>query len=212
MKTMKLYLTILFVLIVYCKQVYTQTITRVLVNSEVNFFEFDIYTDHSSSHNLKSSNSYKSNDTMFVDLCYFVTTDNVPSKKKFIVHSSTHQSKYNDYFVQFRAFKTHTNGSCSLDSIVDFKFYSVNSLINSVESPISKQTRIYPTPTKGQLFIELPENTIAQRVYLLDLTGKLVKELPNNESRFNLSTLPNGYYYLKVETNKGIIAKKVLKI
>lgn len=196
----------------YSSILYSQNIENVKLYTEPDYFEVNVYTTHNNNHEFKNFDSHKNLDTFFINVCYRVKNNLVASNEKALVSTTTHKSKYQDYFILLRTLKTLTDGACNLDSIVDVKFYSVNSLLNSVESPISKQTRIYPTPTRDQLFIELPENTFAQRVYLMDLTGKLVKELPTNKSNFNLKELSNGYYYLKVETNKGIITKKVLKL
>ena len=81
---------------------------------------------------------------------------------------------------------------------------SADEIVTTI-SPIS----IYPNPAKNIFFIHQPEPLI-NRLFLLDITGRVVKEiaLMERETVVNIDNLKNGIYFLKTE--KGPIGKVVV--
>lgn len=67
--------------------------------------------------------------------------------------------------------------------------------------------RIYPNPAQNILYIE-SQNTI-KKVSVFNLVGQNL--LNTNEETINVSSLTNGIYLLKIETDKGIISRKFIK-
>lgn len=74
----------------------------------------------------------------------------------------------------------------------------------------------YPNPTNGKLFIDLHEtidgnltltNVLGQNVYSSEITG-------NNGSirKIDISNLPQGIYFLRIESGGQVLTKKVMKI
>lgn len=66
--------------------------------------------------------------------------------------------------------------------------------------------KIYPTPTKGVINIEaqkLMQFHIIERMELLNTDGKVIRTYGKSPTKFyiDISDLPNGMYYLKVQTN-----------
>ena len=96
------------------------------------------------------------------------------------------------------SFSTNCGNRCSLVGIEE-KNLSISSL--------------YPNPTSGQLSISLEEaNTTS--VTIRNSLGQLVlsdKYPPNNQLDLDISTYPNGIYFLQIEVNGEIITKKVIK-
>lgn len=82
------------------------------------------------------------------------------------------------------------------------------------ESPVSTSIFIYPNPVKDKIQLTLNNELIIQRLSLYDATGKLWLNKALNTSSQNLSvdtnSIPQGLYFLHVETNKGIAVKKIL--
>jgi PKD repeat protein len=86
---------------------------------------------------------------------------------------------------------------------------------NSIEN-----ITIYPNPTKGQLIIENGELKI-ENVEIFDMMGRKVQSLTFNvqSSEFsnfkpetlNISNLPAGMYFIRIQTEKETITKKVIK-
>ena len=66
-------------------------------------------------------------------------------------------------------------------------------------------------PTTGQFYIETQEVDI-QRVTVFDVSGKIVQqfEKPNNDTP--LSIAQRGTFFLHIETDKGVINRKIVRL
>jgi len=71
--------------------------------------------------------------------------------------------------------------------------------------------KIYPNPVKEILFINTKENIAIKTIKVYDILGKLVLEENNLFTQLNLSTLDSGLFLVKIETDKGIGTKKIVK-
>jgi agmatine/peptidylarginine deiminase len=75
------------------------------------------------------------------------------------------------------------------------------------------ELKIYPNPTDGQLIIENGELTI-ENVEIFDMMGKNVSRLTSHISHpisIDISHLPSGIYFLRIQTENGVVMKKVIK-
>ena len=92
----------------------------------------------------------------------------------------------------------------------DFKF--VGSL--SIKDSIIIDAEVYPNPITGKFQIKLNNQQSIKNIQIIDMNGRLVKKintkLPN--SIYNLSNLKAGIYFLLLETDKGHLQKKIIKI
>ena len=76
--------------------------------------------------------------------------------------------------------------------------------IDGIQSAIS----IYPIPSNGIVFIE---GDNLNSIDVIDLSGKLVKTTTANSSRTEIELdVPSGEYFLRINTNNGIIQRKIL--
>jgi hypothetical protein len=69
---------------------------------------------------------------------------------------------------------------------------------------------LYPNPTQDFITIE---NTFADQIlalYLLDYSGKLIREFDPKNSTLNLTNLSPGIYLLQISTTKGDFCEKIL--
>ncbi|MBR9921425.1 MAG: T9SS type A sorting domain-containing protein [Bacteroidetes bacterium] len=78
------------------------------------------------------------------------------------------------------------------------------------------QIRVFPSPTEGVTFIEVPGHTSIQKIQIFSSSGILVysKESENNSNKeqLNLNALPGGLYLISATLESGqIISKKVVK-
>lgn len=80
----------------------------------------------------------------------------------------------------------------------------------------SDDYRIYPNPTTGSFYVELPESfTEPIEVVILDLSGKVIETIPNvefdsGEQRLLLeSHAPSGSYLIKVRSDVGVLMKRI---
>ncbi|WP_189663226.1 MULTISPECIES: glycosyl hydrolase [unclassified Polaribacter] len=69
---------------------------------------------------------------------------------------------------------------------------------------------IYPNPTTSDIFIK--DVTAGTNIYIYNVTGKLVLTtvVKMNETKINISKLPNGIYFLKIEGQNS--PKQIVKI
>ena len=69
--------------------------------------------------------------------------------------------------------------------------------INETENANS-ELNIFPNPANSNFQIQLEEGTI-QRIQIMDITGKIILDYPQvNSKQFNVSKLPPGIYLVKV--------------
>lgn len=108
---------------------------------------------------------------------------------------------------------SNSNGSSSGDAI------SLSSLAVS-EAPTgiadinnnSNQVLIYPNPVCDKLFITT--GSTGQKnmtVSIIDVAGKLVKEIESADGSIDFTDISKGYYVLKIKTADGVFIKKVVK-
>jgi len=71
---------------------------------------------------------------------------------------------------------------------------------------------IYPNPAKDYIQINT-DNLNIETCEILDINGKTIKHQTINASKFKIeiADLPKGIYFLKFNTNNGIITKRIVK-
>lgn len=69
---------------------------------------------------------------------------------------------------------------------------------------------IYPNPTTNTLKIANDKLQI-NKTEIIDLSGKVIYQFNNGKNEINVSMLPQGVYFVKLETNKGVVTKKFVK-
>ena len=82
-------------------------------------------------------------------------------------------------------------------------------IVNETHEPVS--VNIYPNPAKYNITIESPQQTAV--IEISNLEGQLIKTIAanGNKTSIDVSAFPNGLYFVKVRTEKGIAAKKFIK-
>ena len=92
----------------------------------------------------------------------------------------------------------------------DITLYAKWSIMTGVVETwrVASDFKIYPNPVKGELRIEIGE-LFLKRVEIVDITGKIIIncQLPGINS-INVSTLSQGVYFIRIETDKGIVTEK----
>ena len=89
---------------------------------------------------------------------------------------------------------------------------------NSIKpNEISNSLLISPNPVKDELRIESAETAFGGNqlringVEIADLSGKTIYKFSGTRNLINVSTLSQGIYVVKIETDKGIVMKKIVK-
>ncbi len=80
-----------------------------------------------------------------------------------------------------------------------------------INESLAQKIELYPNPVNDALFINLPDEIKASKIKIYNLTGNLIKEQEVNGREIPLTDMASGIYFVKIETNKGVIAKKLIK-
>lgn len=81
-----------------------------------------------------------------------------------------------------------------------------------VEDNISAQDlEVYPNPLRDFIFIETTNDLNIEEIAIFSISGKRLKRLDKDFEKIDFKSFPIGVYYLKIQSNKGTVVKKVLK-
>lgn len=89
--------------------------------------------------------------------------------------------------------------------------FPIIELPQSIESPISEATSIYPNPNTGTFTIET-NDTSTKNIQIYNNLGQLIQEKPFNEAdtQIDLSNIPKGIYFLSIQTDQQTFTKKII--
>ena len=82
----------------------------------------------------------------------------------------------------------------------------ITSVVNELVNPV----KIFPNPVKDRIHIEY-DNSLNAVIYLANASGQIL-ESQQNISHLDITSLPNGVYYLTIRTPQWIITRKLIKI
>lgn len=77
---------------------------------------------------------------------------------------------------------------------------------------IESYFKFYPNPVQNQLHIENLNQSDILSIHVFTLQGSLVKSLNGSQRSVNFSNLNNGVYIIQVNTSKGNVQTRVLKV
>ena len=86
------------------------------------------------------------------------------------------------------------------------------SAILAVEDHEIEGLQLFPNPVRDLLTISTNSNTVIQEVSVFDYTGRKVRNINWKGKTARLNQLAPGVYILKVQTNMGATARKIIKI
>jgi Secretion system C-terminal sorting domain len=84
-------------------------------------------------------------------------------------------------------------------------------VISSTTEVLEKDILLYPNPTSNWLFLDHKNNIPLGKIQLFDQKGSLLQQFLPNTTQIDLSTLPNALYFLKIQTERNVLLKKVVK-
>ncbi len=99
----------------------------------------------------------------------------------------------------------------SSDSLLRSSYISVQKVgVNNAEKNTTAIS-IFPNPTNGLVQVQSPVNI--QTILVFDITGKqLLQQEPNAQTdEININNLPQGLYQIHVQTEMGVLVKKLIK-
>jgi len=74
---------------------------------------------------------------------------------------------------------------------------------------LEKKIKVFPNPIKNNIKIEFTDIKI-KKIELIGINGKLIKTYKSNFNDLKICTISKGSYILKIETEKGVLNKKIL--
>ena len=83
----------------------------------------------------------------------------------------------------------------------------INATTNNLSESINLS--IYPNPTKGDLSINTSEKIIAISIYNL-IGVRVISGTETNKNKLNVKELSNGVYFIRINTEKGSITKRII--
>ena len=89
--------------------------------------------------------------------------------------------------------------------------YSEDCNLSINDSDLQQTLNVYPNPVKSLLLIENNKHRKIEKIIVFDILGKVVLFEKNIFNQLNLSELKSGILFLKIETENGIITKKIIK-
>ena len=100
---------------------------------------------------------------------------------------------------------THGHGIYQRNYVNDFLAVDEIAISNSSIS-------LYPNPASERVNISIVENSSPiQSIQLYDINGKLIRDLGSSKREFNIASLSNGMYFIKISSITGSITKRLLK-
>jgi hypothetical protein len=81
-------------------------------------------------------------------------------------------------------------------------------LINSINNNnlINQLISVYPVPSNGQVYVNIPASIQLNKIEIFDVTGKLVDTTTSTQINFNRK----GLYIIKVTTQQGVANKRIV--
>lgn len=161
-----------------------------------------------------NSSYYTSNDTCFLDICYYDGTSPADDEDS-ITLPITLPSSAGDYVFKLITSFTYVVGTCD-DSIrfdsttVNFSIPFTETIAVSNEEHIKrKELSIYPNPTSD--IINIPSGVVLMSTpKLFDVNGRLVRTIEKEEKGLSVCDLNKGLYFLKLETKQGVVLEKII--
>ena len=71
---------------------------------------------------------------------------------------------------------------------------------------------VYPNPTNSNE-IEIATEEVITKLTLVSINGQIIKEIVNpilNQNTYKINDLPQGFYFLQINAEKGILTKKII--
>jgi len=113
--------------------------------------------------------------------------------------------------------KINDPNDSKINSLIEKAAYwdSITMATKHISTLLNDKISVYPIPSKGKITVEDPLAELANSVVsVTDVSGKEVFSLVNNTNTvlfyLDLSKLSNGVYFLKINSTKKMITKKII--
>lgn len=90
--------------------------------------------------------------------------------------------------------------------------FAASGTLTGIQNTLINDNSIHCCPNPAHDFVKITAADRIERVTALDLSGKTIGTMqPDSENNLNVSRLPNGVYFLRVETTQGTKNVKLIK-
>lgn len=90
--------------------------------------------------------------------------------------------------------------------------YDMARVLSTNDAELSSNLTFYPNPVEDILTFEVSNNTLIETLQITDISGKEILNLKTVvANQISLQHLNAGMYFLNINTNKGLVTKKILK-
>ncbi|MFC7774515.1 T9SS type A sorting domain-containing protein [Flavobacterium sp. GCM10027622] len=90
--------------------------------------------------------------------------------------------------------------------------FSITSML-SVDDFKKTSIFMYPNPVLDRIALLNPDNLLIKNYVVVDMNGRVIISKPylDSDNTIDLSKLSKGFYFIQLETEKGILSKKIIK-
>lgn len=117
---------------------------------------------------------------------------------------------FDQIFIEMRAEPHYTGLSTEGLSVIRFDNIQLDVALSVNDRDLSGQLTVMPNPTQGVLHLQY-DNLRIHDIQLMDLSGKILHQIPVTSHSVDLSDLPSGTYLMKIISEDGLAVKKVVK-
>ena len=98
---------------------------------------------------------------------------------------------------------------------IDLVAHFEEEVVGIVETGRATSLQVYPNPTSGELIIETSDYQICD-MRLFDIMGRQISivgqsQIGQSQIVINVAHLPPGIYFLRIQTENGVVVRKVVK-
>ena len=83
--------------------------------------------------------------------------------------------------------------------------------LSTTNYDLSESLKVYPNPTREQVYLITTQNLEIEKVTVYNLQGKSLLSFDKDLETLNVEDLSTGIYLMKIETNRGLINKRLVK-
>ena len=91
-----------------------------------------------------------------------------------------------------------------------FYIKTVYNNLGLTQNRVGQKLVLYPNPVTNELHVSIDSGLI-ESVAIYTVVGQLVKTIKGNSKTIDMSDLSNGSYLMKIQTNEGVIDRKIIK-
>lgn len=82
--------------------------------------------------------------------------------------------------------------------------------VNEISVVTQNLIQLYPNPAFNQVNIEIEGDLSVEDITIYDINGKIISNFQKINTQIDLFGYTSGLYYIRFNTNKGIISKKII--